>query len=83
MNPYPQAAHEVAAGLDTYELDPVGKFTLKTDDLRRVGETIGSWGLPVVAVQEGGYHAPHLGLNARALLEGLRTGQASRTAAAK
>lgn len=65
----------VAAGLDTYELDPVGKFKLTTDDLRRVGETIGRWGYPVVAVQEGGYHAPHLGRNARALLKGLRAGQ--------
>jgi len=73
----------LAAGLDTYELDPVGKFTLRTDDIRQVGETIGSWGLPVVAVQEGGYHAEHLGRNARALLEGLRDGQSSQAAAAK
>lgn len=66
----------VAAGLDTYALDPIGKFDLTTEDLRRVGETIGSWGWPVVAVQEGGYYTPHLGRNARALLEGIRAGQA-------
>lgn len=64
----------LAAGLDTYRLDPLGRFTLTTDDLRDVGEVIGSWGLPVVAVQEGGYHSDHLGRNARALLLGLRAG---------
>lgn len=64
----------VAAGLDTYELDPLGHFKLTTDDLRDVGEIIGRWGWPMVAVQEGGYHAGHLGRNAKALLLGLRAG---------
>jgi acetoin utilization deacetylase AcuC-like enzyme len=66
----------LSAGLDTYELDPVGHFDLTTDDLRAVGERIGRLGIPTVAVQEGGYHAAHLGLNAVALLDGLQTGQA-------
>jgi acetoin utilization deacetylase AcuC-like enzyme len=71
----------LSAGLDTYELDPVGHFALTTDDLRIVGEHIGRLGLPTVAVQEGGYHTEHLGRNAVALLDGLHAGQdAARTA---
>ncbi|MEZ4319960.1 MAG: histone deacetylase family protein [Myxococcota bacterium] len=62
----------LSMGLDTYELDPVGRFKLTTDDLREVGERIGRLGLPTVAVQEGGYHAPHLGRNAVAVLSGLQ-----------
>lgn len=65
----------LAAGLDTYHRDPIGKFILTTDDIRDIGETIGRWGWPIVAVQEGGYYTPHLGQNALALLQGIRTGQ--------
>jgi acetoin utilization deacetylase AcuC-like enzyme len=65
----------LSAGLDTYELDPVGRFALGTDDLRAVGERIGRMGLPTVAVQEGGYHAEHLGRNLVALMAGLKEGQ--------
>lgn len=71
----------LSAGLDTYELDPVGRFALTTDDLGDVGERIGRLGLPTVAVQEGGYHAPHLGRNAVALLDGLRRGISASTRA--
>lgn len=67
----------LAAGLDTYELDPLGRFKITTEDFRAIGERIGRWGLPVVAVQEGGYHAEHLGRNARSLLHGLRAGLAA------
>lgn len=63
----------LSMGLDTYELDPVGRFKLTTDDLRLVGEHIGRLGLPTVAVQEGGYHTDHLGRNAVAVLDGLRS----------
>jgi acetoin utilization deacetylase AcuC-like enzyme len=66
----------LSAGLDTYELDPVGHFALTTDDLRAVGVRIGRLGLPTTVIQEGGYHAPHLGRNAVALLHGLAEGQA-------
>lgn len=65
----------LSAGLDTYELDPVGHFALTTDDLREVGESIGRLGMPTVVIQEGGYHAPHLGRNAVSLLDGLVSGQ--------
>ncbi|MCB9675322.1 MAG: histone deacetylase family protein [Alphaproteobacteria bacterium] len=64
----------LSAGLDTYRLDPVGRFALDTGDLADVGERIGGLGVPVVAVQEGGYHTPDLGINAIALLDGIRRG---------
>lgn len=64
----------LSAGLDTYTLDPVGRFELTTDDLREVGVRIGRLGLPTVAVQEGGYHSDHLGRNLVSLLAGLREG---------
>jgi len=66
----------LSAGLDTYELDPVGRFKLTTDDLRDVGERIGGLGVPTVVVQEGGYHSAHLGRNVVSLMNGLIAGQA-------
>lgn len=62
----------LAAGLDAYELDPVGDFRLTTDDFREIGERIGALKLPLCAVQEGGYYTPHIGVNALALLDGMR-----------
>lgn len=64
----------LAAGLDAYEQDPIGDFKLSTNDFFRLGERIGQIGLPVAAIQEGGYFTPHLGRNAVALLQGLRAG---------
>lgn len=68
----------VAAGVDTYERDPMGNFALTTADLGRVGERIGALGLPTVAVQEGGYYTPHIGRNVEALLLGLAEGMSRR-----
>lgn len=71
----------LSAGLDTYELDPVGDFTLVREDFHEVGEVLGRMHLPTVVVQEGGYYTPDLGANARALLHGVRQGlQATRRA---
>jgi acetoin utilization deacetylase AcuC-like enzyme len=61
----------IAAGFDAYKLDPIGDFTLETEDFERAGAALRALGLPSVAVQEGGYHTEHLGLNAEALLRGL------------
>lgn len=66
----------VSAGFDTYELDTVGDFDLTTADIGRVGEALGSLGLPTVIVQEGGYYTPDLGLNARSFLEAFAARQA-------
>lgn len=64
----------LAAGVDTYERDPMGNMTLTTADLGRIGERVGALGLPTIAVQEGGYYTPHIGRNVQALLQGLREG---------
>ncbi|WP_052546176.1 histone deacetylase family protein [Enhygromyxa salina] len=64
----------LAAGLDAYERDPIGDFKLTTEDFFALGERIGCMGIPVAAIQEGGYYTEHLGRNAVALLRGLRAG---------
>jgi acetoin utilization deacetylase AcuC-like enzyme len=65
----------LAAGVDTYERDPMGCFSLTTQDLHRIGERIGHRKHPTVVVQEGGYYTPHIGRNVTALLSGLREGR--------
>lgn len=62
----------VAAGFDTYHLDPIGAFTFRTGDYAVLGERIGRLGLPTLVVQEGGYHSADLGANAVSLLSGMR-----------
>ncbi|MEZ4472663.1 MAG: hypothetical protein R3F60_18140 [bacterium] len=64
----------VAAGFDTYHLDPVGEWKLVTPDYAELGGRIARLGLPTVVVQEGGYYAPHLGRNAVTFLTGLAGG---------
>jgi acetoin utilization deacetylase AcuC-like enzyme len=63
----------IAAGFDTYVLDPVGDFTVPMDAYPIIGERFGQLNLPTVVVQEGGYHAPHLGRLATGFLRGLRS----------
>jgi acetoin utilization deacetylase AcuC-like enzyme/GNAT superfamily N-acetyltransferase len=65
-------------GLDTAKNDPTGSWNLSAGDLTEVGRRIGFLGLPVLAVQEGGYHIPSLGKNALAFFQGLHTGMADR-----
>ena len=62
----------VSAGFDTFHLDPIADLTLQTDDYAEIGSAISTLGLPVVAVQEGGYAVDALGDNVRALLDGIR-----------
>lgn len=64
----------LSAGLDTYELDPVGDFRLTREDFFKLGELLGRTHFPMIVIQEGGYHTPHLGENARTLLQGVRAG---------
>ena len=62
----------IAAGFDTYVLDPVGDFAIEIDDYPLLGERLGQLGLPTVVVQEGGYHTAHLGQLATQFLRGVR-----------
>lgn len=64
----------VSAGFDTYRDDPIGRFTLETDDFATLGGRLASLGLPTVIVQEGGYCVEALGANVAAFLEGAREG---------
>ena len=75
----------VSLGFDTYRLDPIGTFRLTTDAYQEIGRRVASLGRRLVILQEGGYHRPSLGENARAWLRGaarldLETGPSSVTA---
>ena len=60
----------VSLGFDTYGLDPIGDFALTTDVYHEVGRRAAATGRRLVILQEGGYHRPSLGENARAWLRG-------------
>jgi len=60
----------VSLGFDTYGLDPIGTFALTTDVYHEIGRRAAALGRRLVILQEGGYHRPSLGENARAWLRG-------------
>jgi acetoin utilization deacetylase AcuC-like enzyme len=60
----------VSLGLDAFEGDPISRFALTSADFSRLGERLGTLGLPTVFVLEGGYAAAELGTNAVNVLEG-------------
>ena len=69
--PSPGSVVVVSLGFDTYGLDPIGDFALTTDGLPRVSAGgSAALGRRLVILQEGGYHRPSLGENARAWLRG-------------
>ena len=61
----------VSLGVDTFELDPIGSFRLKTHDFFQMGALISQGGLPTLAVMEGGYAIEHVGTNVVQFLTGL------------
>ena len=61
----------LAAGLDIAADDPFKGFAIATPEFAMIGTAIAAMGLPILAVQEGGYPSPSLGANLAALLEGL------------
>jgi acetoin utilization deacetylase AcuC-like enzyme len=60
----------VSLGFDTFGQDPIGDFALTTDVYHEVGRRAAAVGKRLVILQEGGYHLPSLGDNARAWLRG-------------
>ena len=60
----------VSLGFDTYGRDPIGDFALTTEVYHEVGRRVAAIGRRLVILQEGGYHRPSLGENARAWLRG-------------
>jgi acetoin utilization deacetylase AcuC-like enzyme len=60
----------VSLGFDTYGHDPIGRFALTTGVYHEIGRRTAALGRRLVILQEGGYHLPSLGENARAWLRG-------------
>jgi acetoin utilization deacetylase AcuC-like enzyme len=60
----------VSLGFDTYGNDPIGDFALTTAVYHECGRRTAALGRRLVILQEGGYHRPSLGANARAWLRG-------------
>lgn len=61
----------VALGLDTAKDDPTGSWTLSAKDFTENGKLIGSFKLPILVLQEGGYLTKTLGINVRNFFAGL------------
>ena len=68
----------VSLGVDAAADDPESPLQVTTDGYRAAGAAVGATGLPVVAVQEGGYHLDTLGALVDAFLTGLGGGAGSR-----
>jgi acetoin utilization deacetylase AcuC-like enzyme len=68
----PDAPLVLSLGFDTFERDPIGDLALRTADYGEIARMVAGLGMPVVALQEGGYAVDAIGANARAFLRGLR-----------
>jgi acetoin utilization deacetylase AcuC-like enzyme/ribosomal protein S18 acetylase RimI-like enzyme len=62
----------VSLGLDIAKGDPTGAWSITPEGFERIGGAIAALGLPVLAVQEGGYDTRVIGRNARAFVSGLQ-----------
>jgi acetoin utilization deacetylase AcuC-like enzyme len=60
----------VSLGFDTYGHDPICDFALTTPVYHEIGRRVAALGRRLVILQEGGYHRPSLGENARTWLRG-------------
>ena len=61
----------LSLGVDAAADDPESPLRVTADGYRSAAKQIAALGVPVVAVQEGGYHLPTLGRLVAAALEGL------------
>jgi acetoin utilization deacetylase AcuC-like enzyme len=62
----------IALGLDAYEADPLKGLSITTQGFSLIGQSIKELGLPVLAIQEGGYLAPALADNLQVFLEAIQ-----------
>jgi acetoin utilization deacetylase AcuC-like enzyme len=67
----------VALGVDAAAVDPESPLQVTARGYREAGRILGSYGLPTVVVQEGGYDLAAIGGLVLAALEGLEEGFAS------
>lgn len=61
----------VSAGFDAYERDPLASLGLSNECYRKIGNKIGSLGLPTFVTLEGGYNPKDLAKNIHGLIQGL------------
>jgi acetoin utilization deacetylase AcuC-like enzyme len=60
----------VALGVDTFEGDPISRFTLASADYLHIGAQLATARLPTVFTMEGGYAVAEVGVNVVNVLEG-------------
>lgn len=60
----------ISLGLDTFEEDPISKFTIQSQDYFQVGAALAALNLPTAFIMEGGYATDALGTNVVNVLEG-------------
>lgn len=68
----------LALGVDAAAEDPNSSLVVTTSGYREAGRRIGALGMPIVAVQEGGYELGTLGGFVTAAIMGLEEGQRDR-----
>jgi len=67
----------VALGVDTFEGDPISRFTLRSHDYLQVGRMLASAGRPTVLTMEGGYAVAEVGVNVLKVLKGFQDSAAA------
>ena len=63
----------ISLGFDTAKEDPTGTWGNQARDFQALGALLGSQGIALVIIQEGGYRVRTLGVNARNFFSGLAT----------
>ncbi len=70
---YQPDALVISLGVDTFELDPISFFKLKSDDFTDYGRAIAALKLPTVFIMEGGYAVEEIGVNTVNVLNGFQS----------
>lgn len=63
----------ISLGVDTFELDPISFFKLKSEDFIDYGRAIAALNLPTVFIMEGGYAVEEIGVNTVNVLDGFQS----------
>lgn len=67
---YKPDAVVVSLGLDTFEGDPISKFSLLSEDFIKIGRDLHTMNTPTIFVLEGGYAVKELGTNVTNVIDG-------------
>lgn len=63
----------ISLGVDTYELDPISNFKLKSENFTQIGKMIAELKIPTLFVMEGGYAVQAIGVNVTNVLSGFES----------